>query len=917
MSVFKSICADLGENPIPTRVSFGGGYQMPKQNDTKFSTKPSLEEKKRSTATFKQEDLNSSKLNLLSSLDKEISKLRGDSNTLAEFRIKFAPDLAPEKLTSLEELEKLKLINQQKLKVLESEYLQKIQGKSQTKDLLKEYSEYKANKNLSKNKFTHNLDYSHLKDYPNDKETLLKWIFSKLDVDSSGLIEKHEMLNEINENKELKEYFGIEDDLDALEELSFLIPSDFLSQDDFIKFFLSIKPSKVPSSIQSEAKPLEVYPDNIKNNYEYPIVTLTNKQLSHLERVFKETDIHGDMAIQKFEYLQSLRTDDDIIKTLDCHAIEISQNNFITLEEALDRIQDSEDLYEYITYSQFLNYFYIMFPKQTWTPAEIPAKVNLDPLYVQILQDIFDSIPRKSKGLVSTKELVDSLKEDPQAQEFFKVTVQGKDTVEKIINFIDQQSAEVISWEDFIAYFSDNKRPDLKTQDITSVNRGNYYAMKQDFYKENKSLSPQTSKKKFKYKYYSPGRDLKADNKKHSKSVMKFTVPVAFEFENREKFKNKSIRQKKFEDYIGEIRLEEENHIKYHPKASPVPAEVSIPKYNTMLAAQRARRDEIKQNSKDMTKQKEKPFDFYLRELNKPKLEEIKEEPYKFKAKPPPASNSIPLYEHMSRKLEDDRKSRIESAARKALEEAKMPSRMERHMKGNKNLSSLPLPSTVFKAKKPPEFAKLWDNLGKSLEKKKQSFQPTQPKEFNFGEVKKRSTSKGPNSIDEELVQKGFVEILKNKKINSLDPPKDLPKPTKKQTDNEENGKKRREEIKKQDEDRLKQLEEKKQADEDWKKKIELKSQKDAENTKKKALEGKEKLKQMDEKYSNDKEKMLENIKNRPGPADLISSEYSKTNSQPRSLTSIKLKMQARGIPISNIIGEQDGFIDIIAEDLV
>ena len=62
--------------------------------------------------------------------------------------------------------------------------------------------------------------------------------------------------------------------------------------------------------------------------------------------------------------MQSLRTDDDIIKILECNAIEISLKNFITLEEALDRIQESGELYEYITYSQFLNFFYIMFPKK-------------------------------------------------------------------------------------------------------------------------------------------------------------------------------------------------------------------------------------------------------------------------------------------------------------------------------------------------------------------------------------------------------------------------------------------------------------------------------------------------------------------------------------------------------------------------
>ena len=443
------------------------------------------------------------------------------------------------------------------------------------------------------------------------------------------------------------------------------------------------------------------------------------------------------------------------------------------------------------------------------------------------------------------------------------------------------------------------------------VNRGNFYAMKDDFYKDEKS-EKDTGKPKFKYQYHSP-QDKPKTKKKHSKSTLKFTVPSPFEFENREKSKNKPISQIKFEKYINEIKQEEENHLKYHPKAQPVPPEVSIPKYNTMLALQEARRNEIRQNSVKMTKEREKPFGFYIREQNKTKPEKSKDEPFVFKAKPPPASNSIPLYEHMSRKLEEDRKSRIENAAKKALEEAKLPPRMERYGKGDKSIVAQPL-STNFKAKKPPEFAKLWDNLGKSLDKKKQSFQPTQPKEFNFSEVKKKS--KTEDDINDELLKKGFAEMIRKKSIN-LDPPKDLPKPTKKQLENEENGKKRREELKKEEENKKMSEKASKKLEEENNQKKEAKLQKNLEESKKRALEGKEKMKQMDQKYLSDKEKMLENVKNRPNMSEAISSEYSKTNNQQRTLTLIKQKMQARGIPITDIAGESDGFIDIIAEDLV
>lgn len=912
MSIFKSICADIGDPFVANRVSFGGGFQMPKHEER---GKPvEFEEKIRKTASFQTENRDTGKQNLLASIDQEISKLKGDSKSVAEVRVKNNLEFPTQNLNSLEEIEKLRLVHQEKLKVLEAEYLEKKKKESKPvpSDVLSDYSEYKKVKNINKAKFTHNLNYVH-EDPGDEKETLLKWIFSKLDIDSSGMIEKNEMLQEIARNQELREYFGIGENADLISELSELMPSDFLSQKDFLNFFLSIR----PISAKVVEKPLPVVVHTKTSPHEYPIVVLTERQLKDFERVFKETDIHGDMAVQKFEYLQSLRTDDDIIKILGLNAIEISKGTFVTIEEVFDRLQDTDDLYEYITYSQFLNYFYVMFPKQNWVAEELEKKVELDPLYVQILRDIFDSLPRKSKDMVSVKVLIESLKEDPQVKEFLLEKARGTENVEKVLHRVNRESAETITWEDFIDYFSTKGKPPLRAQEANMVNRGNYYAMKQDFYKPNQSQSPEDSKAKFKYEFHSKNGEKSSKTqkkkKKHSDSTIKFTVPAPFEFEQREKDKHKSIRQLKFEQYINEKKREEDNHINYHTIAVPVPAEVVIPKYNTMMAAQEARRNDVKKNSKKITKDREKLFEFYVRELNKPKVEEVREEPFKFKAKPPPASNSVPLYEQMSRKGEEDRKSRIEIAAKKALEEAKMPSRMERYAKGDKTLSVQPQKIQSFKAKKPPEFTKLWENLGKSMDKRKQSFQPTQAKEFNFSEAKKKSQAE---DVNEELMKKGFLEMFKKKSVN-LDPPKDLPKPTKKQVENEENAKKRREELRKQDEEKKKIEEEKKNIEEEAQKKRDLKSQKDAEESKKKAMEGKERIKEMDEKYAEDKKRMQEKVNSRVPISQTISSEYSKTNSMPRSLASIKEKMKARGIPISNIIGEEEGFFDVIAEDLV
>ena len=120
-----------------------------------------------------------------------------------------------------------------------------------------------------------------------------------------------------------------------------------------------------------------------------------------------------------------------------------------------------------------------------------------------------------------------------------------------------------------------------------------------------------------------------------------------------------------------------------------------------------------------------------------------------------------------------------------------------------------------------------------------------------------------------------------------------------------------------QEDERKKQEDERKLVEEEAQKKKDAKMQRETEESRKRGLEGKERLKEMDNKYSEDKKKMMDSVKNRPQLSDTISSEYSKANSQPRTLTSIKQKMQSRGIQISDIIGEVDGFPDIIAENLV
>ena len=870
MSIFKSICADLNI-PVSARVSYGGGYSVPKPA-TQAQTYSAPGPARAGAGASKQSPVvPQSKAggipDLVTSIDRELSKMRSDSSHLAEFRIQYTAEFPKTQLSSLDEIEKMRLIHQEKVKVLEAEYLR-------AKD-------EKINQQQPKpsNFYYHNdphvivVERQEIEEV-DERETLLRWLFTKLDIEGAGLINKAQMVEEIQTNDQLLKYFKLDPET-VEDDVNDLLPGEFISQNDFLRFFVRIKPKAVKKP-DAKAKPQDP-----RGPQDYPQIVLSSAQLSHLERVFKEVDVHNDMAVQKFEFLQSLRTDDDIIKLFLVDAVEISKGTFVALEEVIDNLQETDELYDYITYSQFLNEVLSMYPKQVWLPEELKAKVLLDDLYQQILLDIFDSMPRRSKGLVKTSAFLSSLQEDPQVQAFLGLEVHKGQTVSAILKTVAREAGELLTWEDFLAYFSEKARPEARVQE-NGINKSNYYALKQDFAKEGKSSPVEDNKKNFAYKYV----DTFKNKKKKSKSTIKFTVPQPFGFDSRERLKGKSIRQLKLEQYVNEIQQEEENHLNYRPTPNPVPAEVVIPKYNTLIAAQEARRNEVKLNSQKLTQERERPFEFYLREKNKPKQEGIKEEPYKFKAKAPPASNSIPLYEQMSRKQEEDRKSRIEAAAKKALEEAKMPERMERYGKGDKTLSVPPPTSNTFKAKKPPNFHDKWNEFGKSMENKKKSFQPTVPKEFNITESNKANRSK-KEEPDEDLARKGFLELNKKK----LAEVKEM-EPTKKQSENDDTGKKRREELQRKEEEKRKMKEEREILEELQRKRLE-------------------------EKKKRERDKVMLGVKDRPPIEDAITSEYSKANSGTRVLTSIKLKMQARGIMNENIVGESDNFIDIVAEDLV
>jgi hypothetical protein len=89
-------------------------------------------------------------------------------------------------------------------------------------------------------------------------------------------------------------------------------------------------------------------------------------------------------------------------------------------------------------------------------------------------------------------------------------------------------------------------------------------------------------------------RDYVDHNPDLSKSAKKgkygVTVPKPFGFDVREQTKKKTIRERKLDEMIAEKEIIEKNLIKHQFRHNPIPPEVSIPKYKSIVEANEQRR---------------------------------------------------------------------------------------------------------------------------------------------------------------------------------------------------------------------------------------------------------------------------------------------------------------------------------------
>jgi len=279
--------------------------------------------------------------------------------------------------------------------------------------------------------------------------------------------------------------------------------------------------------------------------------------------------------------------------------------------------------------------------------------------------------------------------------------------------------------------------------------------------------------------------------KKDGEGKYRITIPKAPAFEKRAKDKKKkgmSIREKKLQEMVKYNDLEDEYEMSKQFRAKPVPKSTTEPRFQKIMDANEKRRKEVKQKSIALTKQNEKPFSFYERDMRKlyqpavydPEYDVMNYEP--FKANPVPGHAKVQMYQYMVNKEEKERKTRVQRNAELSLAQSSLPPRMAMYEKwrvtkeAQSRSKSLENPEFTFKpckSKPVPDFERIQYEFQKNLDSKKQSKSLTKGEPFHFAESKPnkalRQYMDAANKPEEKLMTFKMKKI--RTEIDSLKPP--------------------------------------------------------------------------------------------------------------------------------------------------
>lgn len=559
-------------------------------------------------------------------------------------------------------------------------YMNKKSGKANVAPLKKVMYEKNFEKYLSEKYQKKNLNEENRPFYWEEPQIIkfLRDEYLRLTKRTENKLLKTNLVNELIANPDLGELFGVDESVpqnSVIEIVANIGDLDFINIDQFLQFYqvsrnnlLKSKQVFLEKQSKESAPPLKLKIEFLINKFAFS----------------------KDHAQDKSQFILSLQ---DWLKP---DILDILQTPPIIFESLPDFIKAFNESDCDLSTESLLGLF---------EPAEVIdfiIPINI----IESAKIVFDSL--EESGKVDTQQLINQLFEDEVIMSSLQVEARSpqglpsipSETLSQLLERIQSEAPEWLTWEEFVRYFSIEGRP-VEDQPVTTTEL----------------------KAPLGFRY-------------------KITVPAPFNFMRRDSIKQPSIRERRLVEMLQEKEQVIDKELSNKFKAKPVPPEIKIPLFKIIMDEQDQRRQVLKTQFEALTKSMEKPFSFYIRDLAKPPIKPPEEPVHVFHA------NQVPWFVKIDRseefkQQEELRKDRISKMARHTLSLAKMPARMEsaarelKEVDESKAKSQTKFHTVQFKAKDVPDFAAQQEKFAKALLDKKGSFNPTVPTPFNFHESHK------------------------------------------------------------------------------------------------------------------------------------------------------------------------------------
>lgn len=126
--------------------------------------------------------------------------------------------------------------------------------------------------------------------------------------------------------------------------------------------------------------------------------------------------------------------------------------------------------------------------------------------------------------------------------------------------------------------------------------------------------------------YEETGLPYLTDTEKTKKGKYGITVPKPFKFTIRDQIKPETISDRRFRTMIAEKEAAESEHLKVRIKPTPIPSKVLEPQFAKIMRQNEERRAKVVADSLELTKQREAPFSFWVRDEEKRREREAMDE---------------------------------------------------------------------------------------------------------------------------------------------------------------------------------------------------------------------------------------------------------------------------------------------------